>query len=377
MSSAEPPSLEERIAARLACSRWLSEAARPHVMAEQLAALAEAAPDDPENERYGSGQYTRAFEREIAELLGTEAAVFMPSGTMAQPIALRIWCDEARVPRVGFHPTCHLELHEHRAYAELHGLHATLLGGADRLMTLEDLEGAPEPLGALLIELPQREIGGELPAWDALVALTDRARERGIRLHCDGARLWECAPWYGRSVAEIAALFDSVYVSFYKTLGAIAGAALAGPASFIAQARIWQRRQGGNLVYLYPYVVSARRGVETRLPEVPRYVDKARRVAATLVAIDGVDVHPSPPPTNHFLVYFGADRAALLTAGYEVARETGVWLFSGLQPAGPPGTAKTEIAIGPGALEIPDEELAELVSEVMRRARRWRGPAHP
>ena len=71
-------------------------------------------------------------------------------------------------------------------------------------------------------------------------------------MHMDGARLWESAPFYGRSYAEIAALFDTVYVSFYKGVGAIAGAALAGPADFIAEARVWQRRHGGDLVNSTP-----------------------------------------------------------------------------------------------------------------------------
>jgi threonine aldolase len=73
------------------------------------------------------------------------------------------------------------------------------------------------------LELPQREIGGLLPEWDDLVAQAAWTRERGIALHLDGARLWEAAPFYERSYAEIAGLFDSVYVSFYKGLGALAG----------------------------------------------------------------------------------------------------------------------------------------------------------
>jgi len=91
------------------------------------------------------------------------------------------------------------------------------------------------------------------------------ARERNITLQLDGARLWECQPFYQRSYAEIAALFDTVYVSFYKILGGITGAMLLGPEDVIAEARIWQRRHGGNLVRMFPFVLSAKQGLETRL----------------------------------------------------------------------------------------------------------------
>jgi threonine aldolase len=97
-----------------------------------------------------------------------------------------------------------------------------------------------------------------------------------VALHLDGARLWECRPFYGRDYAQIAGLFDSVYVSFYKTLGGIAGAALAGPADVIAEARVWQRRQGGNLVRLFPCWSETKGGHSVCISAL--YVDVARRL---------------------------------------------------------------------------------------------------
>ena len=74
----------------------------------------------------------------------------------------------------------------------------------------------------MLLELPQRELGGTLPTWDELVAQVTWARERGAAVHLDGARLWEATPFYDqsydKSLANIAALFDTIYVSFYKGL---------------------------------------------------------------------------------------------------------------------------------------------------------------
>ena len=126
---------------------------------------------------------------------------------------------------VAWHPTCHLEIHESRAYQLLHGLHARTVGAPDRLLTLADLEEVKETLGTLLLELPQREIGGQLPAWEELEAQVGWARERGLAVHLDGARLWEARTFYERPLSEIAGLFDSVYVSFYKGLGGMPAAA--------------------------------------------------------------------------------------------------------------------------------------------------------
>src|SRR6185437_1694219 len=237
------------------------------------------------------------------ELLGKEAAVFMPSGTMAQQIALRVWSERKQCRTVGFHPTCHLEIHEQKGYQALHGLRGRLVGNAHQVITLDDVKAIHEPLAALLLELPLREIGGQLPGWDDLGAQSDWAREHNIAMHMDGARLWESGPYYGRSYAEIAALFDTVYVSFYKGIGGIAGATLAGPADFIAEARVWQRRHGGNLVQLYPYVIAAREGLRLRLPRFAGYHERALRIAQALGEVPGVIIKPTPPQTNMIFFY--------------------------------------------------------------------------
>src|SRR4026208_1549676 len=118
---------------------------------------------------------------------------------MAQQIALRIWAGRRSNSTVGFHPTCHLEIHEQKGYELLHGLHGRLIGERSRLLTLDDLHATPGKLGALLLELPPRELGGQLPAWDDLVAQVAWAHDQGAAVHLDGARLWESAPFYQRS----------------------------------------------------------------------------------------------------------------------------------------------------------------------------------
>ena len=101
------------------------------------------------------------------------------------------------------------------------------------------------------------------------------------------------------------------------------GAALAGPADFIAEARIWQRRHGGNLVHLYPYVLSARLGLRERLDRMEAYRDKAVEIAATLTSVPGIRVTPDPPQTNMMHVYLSGSRERLEKAALEIAKETG------------------------------------------------------
>lgn len=350
------------------CTRFLGSWYRqtPKEVLSELTAYTN--PED-DLDRYGQGKLINEFEADVARLLGKEAAVFMPSGTMCQPIALRIWTDRRKLPRVAFHPTCHLELHEQQGYQRLHHLEGVLVGPAHRMLTLEDLKGIAEPLGALLLELPQREIGGQLPSWEELNAIINWTREKGIATHLDGARLWECRPFYGRSYAEIAGLFDSVYVSFYKVLGGIAGSILAGPADFIAEARIWQRRQGGNLPHLYPLVLAARKGLTERLDKMDAYCTRAREIASVLSTLPQVEILPNPPQTNMMHVFLQGDNERLLEASLQIARETHTLLFSWLAPTVVPRWSRFELTIGDASFDLSDEEIAELFGRLFSLAR--------
>jgi threonine aldolase len=360
-----PPATEaERRAIYNRCERFLGGHG-PQRPQATLAALAEAVDPDEQADRYGEGELIEEFEQEVASLLGKEAAVFLPSGTMAQQIALRIWSERRQCGAVGFHPTCHLEIHEEKAYQALHGLRGRLVGNAHQVITLDDLKGIHEPLAALLLELPLREIGGQLPAWDDLVAQSSWAHDHNVAMHMDGARLWESAPFYGRSYAEIAALFDTVYVSFYKGVGGIAGAVLAGPADVIAEARVWQRRHGGNLFQLYPYVIAARAGLRLRLPRFAQYHERAVRIATALSDVPDIVVKPNPPQTNMMHVYLLGNPERLKAAALEIARDEKVALFSYLMPTDLPDYWSFELSIGDATEALTDKEISGYFRRVM------------
>jgi len=373
MSATEPRPVvamtESVEAIRQRCTRAIAHHYRRSPR-EMLTALAAEASPELEADRYGQGGPLAPFEAEVAALLGKEAAVFMPSGTMCQQIALRLWSERRGGKNIGMHPLNHLDNYEHAAYERLHGLRGVPIGDPARLLTLDDLRATAEPLAALLVELPQREIGGQLPPWEALTAVSAWCAERGIARHLDGARLWESGPFYGRPYAEIAALFDTVYVSFYKGLGGIAGAILAGPADVIAEARVWQRRHGGKLIALYPYVLAARQGLRERLDRMGAYHEKAVAIAAGLARLPGVDVVPDPPQTNMMHLYLRGDTARLLAAARDVAAETAIWTFDRLAPTPVPGVQKWEWTVGDATLDLATEDLVELFATILRRGQK-------
>ena len=333
-----------------------------------LLALADRAPSLLDVDRYGGGALAEHLEQRVAGLLGHEAAVWLPSGTMAQQIALRIHAERTGCSTVAFHPYCHLDVHEERGYAWLHDLRAVTLGDHSRLIEPADVEGLREPVAALLLELPQRDLGGRLPAWDDLVATCTAARTRGLALHLDGARLWQCTAFYERALDEIAALFDTVYVSFYKDLGAPAGCALAGTRDAIDEARVWQVRHGGRLFAAFPYLLAAERGLDEILPRLDAYAGRARELAAGLARIEGLSIDPDPPQTAMFHALARLPLDALKDATLDVAEETGVWCSSIFSATSDPSVQRCELTVTEATFATPVAEAVELWATVIRRA---------
>ncbi|WP_115718950.1 threonine aldolase family protein [Gallaecimonas mangrovi] len=326
--------------------------------------LSDATSADESFDVYGSGELINGFEEQVAQLLGKEAALFLPSGTMAQCMAMKIWCQEQGNNHIGLHPTSHLVLHEQNAYQALYGLSSALIGDADQVPTLAEMAAAhsQQPLAALILELPMREIGGQLPDWQALVAQSQWAREQNVRLHLDGARLWQCPGAYGKSLAEISALFDSVYVSFYKDLGGIAGAVLAADKGFIDEAKVWLRRSGGNLYSLAPYVVAAREGLAEHLPQMPKRLDNAKWLAEKLNQLPGVTTWPATPQTNMFRLHISTEPATFF-------EKASAWMQQhSLAPITPPYRTEAnglwcELTIGEAFDALPKEDWQHALAE--------------
>ncbi len=334
----------------------------------RLRTLLARVEEDDEPDLYGAGGAVTRLEERLAGLLGKDAAVLMPTGAMASQVALRLHADARSCRTVAFHPRAHVEVHERKGYAVVHGLTGRLLGDADRLVTLDDLAAVREPLAAVLLELPQRDLGGLLPSWDDLVAQTAWARDRGIGVHLDGARLWEAQPYYGRPHAEIAALFDTVYVSLYKGLEGLAGAVLAGSPDFVEQAREWRARLGGQLHNAWPLALSAEVGLDALVPRMGAFWERAKELAGALRDVPGVEVVPDPPQTPLFHVLVHAPVGALERAHARLVEERGVELFRYARTTTSPRWSRFEVTVGENAMQFDVEEVRGLVSDLAAAA---------
>ena len=235
-----------------------------------------------------SASWMRGFEHHIADYLGHEDGLFLPSGVMAQMIMLCVNRERSTCKyRDTFlcHYSSHLLVHEQDSFSELLKMNAAIISPQTEEeiqspLKYTDIETnlTSSTPSTIIIECPHREIGGKCTPLEDLKAISTTCREKGIRLHMDGARLWEASAYYcsastgdevsslpsspSITIKELCALFDSVYVSFYKGLGGLTGAMLLGDKAFIALSRVWLRRFGGNLFTLTPYALSAYTGFQ-------------------------------------------------------------------------------------------------------------------
>jgi threonine aldolase len=148
----------------------------------------------------------------------------------------------------------------------------------------------------------------------------------------------------------------------------MAGAALAGDAEAIAEARVWLRRHGGNLVTMHPFVVAAERALDERLDRMPTYAAHARALAATMATVDGLEVVPDPPQTPMFHLLLRGERERLVDAALSLAEEHKVFLFADPSSTTSPSWQRVEVAVGEITLELAPAEVRDLFAEVLARA---------
>ncbi|MGW5325118.1 threonine aldolase family protein [Streptomyces sp. NPDC004014] len=367
---------ERRRSAVRQARRVLSRAGMRDTVRERLALLREAAPhvydlDEPAD-IYGDG-VVAALEERVAALLGTEAAAFFPTGTMAQQVALRCWAARTGDTTVALHGLAHPEVHERHAFSQVAGLRPVRVTSEPRLPTAEEIRDFPEPFGALMLELPLRDAGFLLPSWEELTEVVAAARERDAVVHFDGARLWESTVHLGRSLDEIAGLADSVYVSFYKSLDGFGGAALAGPAALVEQARTWRHRYGGTVFQQFPTALSALVGLDRELPRLPEYVRHARVVAQALregfaeAGLPWARVNPEVPHTHEFQVWLPYRPGVVAEAAVRQGEETPVLLFANAWQEAGPGIACTEVTVGSAGLEWTADDVRAAVADFATR----------
>jgi threonine aldolase len=204
------------------------------------------------------------LEQRMAALLGKEMALFLPSGTLANHLALRVLTTRGR--RVLVQRESHIYNDTGDCAQELSGLTLIPLAPQRATFTLAEVEGEiarlPEarvstPAGAISIESPVRRLQGEVFDFAEMQRIATFAREQRIGLHLDGARIFLASAYTGITPASYAASFDTVYVSLYKYFNAAAGAVLAGPRELIENLYHQRRMFGGSLRQAWPYAAVA------------------------------------------------------------------------------------------------------------------------
>lgn len=215
-------------------------------------------------DNYSLGGVVEELEKKFALLLGKESAVFMPSGTLANQIALRKLAGDSK--RVIVQAESHVYNDTGDSSQTLSGLNLIPLGSGQAGFTLDEVKQAVQKglssrvelkTGAICIESPVRRKNNEMFPFEEMQKISSYAKENNIRMHFDGARMFNMPYHSGKSLTDYTSLFDTVYVSLYKCFNAASGAVLAGPKSFTDGLFQTRRMFGGGLPQVWPFAVVA------------------------------------------------------------------------------------------------------------------------
>jgi threonine aldolase len=270
--------------------------------------LAEAGKIEADN--YSLGGVVEELEILFAELLGKESAVFMPTGTLANHIALRKLADEDK--KVIVQAESHIYNDSGDCAQILSGLNLIPLAPQRATFTLEEVKETIDKvnsgrvrsrIGAISIETPVRRKREEMFDFNELKKISAYARNKGIRKHLDGARLFIASVHSGIPPAEYAAEFDTVYTSLYKAFNAASGAILAGTKEFTKDLFHLRRMFGGGMPQVWPFAAVALHYAHTFLDDYTNAVEKAERFFKLLGANDAFRIEKLSNGTNIFKLH--------------------------------------------------------------------------
>jgi threonine aldolase len=310
---------------------------------------------DEDVDNYNQGPLIKKLEKKVAKLLGKEEALFFHKGTIAQLTALKVAAEINNCPTTILHPKSHIVYDEQDAYIHVTHLNGILVGSSDKPFTLDDLKSINEHLGSLVVEIPLRRVGFKLTAWEDLIRIKKWCEDQNCHFHMDGARLWESTHFYNKSLAQMSDLFDSVYVSLYKGIGAIGGSLLAGDKDFIEQCKVWRSRLGGDAWTQFPSVITALDGLENTLPEIESWVIRAHEVAIEISKVSKIKVNE--PQTNGFLIFLEGDIETLNNKTDKLTELLGIRLFNAFFKTENPDIQAAEVQIGKDSPMISNSEI--------------------
>jgi threonine aldolase len=295
---------------------------RPSLGMREAIARAEVGDDV-----FGDDPTVKRLEERMAALLGTAAAVYVPSGTMSNTLALLSQTcpgDEVILDR-----RCHIFNYEVGAASVLGGLQLFPTDGPAGLLPLEALPAAVRPANIhhprtalVAIENTHNRAGGRIYPFDQIEAVSRFARERGLRVHMDGARLANASVKTGIPFERYGALVDSISFCFSKGLGAPVGSVLMSDAATIAKARVWRKRLGGGMRQVGILAAACLYALDRNVARLAEDHERAARIGR-IVEASGRYRLTFPVETN--IVIFGpVDESAGIAKLDEALRKAGI-----------------------------------------------------
>ena len=252
---------------------------------------------------YGEDPTVNRLQEEVAELLGKEAALFVPSGMMGNQLALKIHTqpgDEIILDR-----QCHIFNYESGAPGILSGVQLNVLDGDRGVLTPDQITDAIRPgyywearSRLVCLENTVNKAGGTVYPYDTMKAAAERCREEGLRLHLDGARLWNASAATGIPEKQYADLFDTVNVCISKGLGAPVGSLIAGTSEMMTNARRFRKLFGGGMRQIGILAEACRYALAHHRTDLSQDHEHARRFADGIADLPGVELDPASVETN-------------------------------------------------------------------------------
>lgn len=261
----------------------------------------------------------RQLEELTAEILGTEAALFVPSGTMANQVAIRILAS----PGEEFicESASHIYNYQQGAFAQLSGVTARTIPGDEGVLRRADLEGAIRPENdhmvrtrLLCLENTHNRASGRVQPLDVVKEVTGWARENGLSCHLDGARLFNAVVATGTPASQWCSHFDTISVCYSKGLGAPVGSAIAGSKEHIAEARRHRKLFGGTMRQAGIIAAGALYGLQNHIERLDADHAHAQVLATAISETDGLELIGSSIDTN--IVIFSTEKLGVAAAEF-------------------------------------------------------------
>jgi threonine aldolase len=282
-------------------------------------AMADAEVGD---DQYGEDPTVNRLEERAAEIVGKEAGVYVASGMLGNLCG--VLSQAGRGDEVILGDLAHIYQNEMGAFTVLGGLHGRTIPNRDGMPSLEDIAGAIRPsVGAfprsalLCLENSHNNCGGSVITGAQTRAAADLAHERGLKVHLDGARIFNAAAALGVDVRDLTGPVDTVQFCFSKGLSAPVGSILCGPRETVARARKVRKLLGGAMRQAGVIAAAALVGLETMRDRLVEDHVNARALADGLAAIRGIRIDPAKVVTN--IVSFEVDRAAMDAGDFQKA----------------------------------------------------------